>query len=125
MKRTRVLSLLLAVLVAIAFASCRPDEPRTAPRGTSASGAQAVEEWLATWQEDLEVDDPGAVVRASERAFAEHPELAQGSAATIHGDGGGFGLSPHTIDPSAPARESLAALRRFAALQSQVTELRA
>lgn len=56
---------------------------------------------------------------------AQHPELAQGSAATIHGDGGGFGLSPHTIDPSAPARESLAALRRFAALQSQVTELRA
>ncbi len=77
MKRTRVLSLLLAVLVAIAFASCRPDEPRTAPRGTSASGAQAVEEWLATWQEDLEFDDPGAVVRASERAFAEHPELAR------------------------------------------------
>ncbi|HWB78175.1 MAG TPA: hypothetical protein VG755_24590, partial [Nannocystaceae bacterium] len=50
----------------------------------------------------------------------EHSELVHGTALTP----GGFGLSPETVDPSAPARESLLALRAWAVQQNQVKELR-
>ena len=53
-------------------------------------------------------------------ALREHPELVHGTALTP----GGFGLSPDTVDPSAPARESLLALRAWAVQQNQVKELR-
>jgi squalene-hopene/tetraprenyl-beta-curcumene cyclase len=54
----------------------------------------------------------------------DHVELSHGTTTTS----GGFGLSPETVDPSAPARESLLALRGWAAqtaqVSAQVTELR-
>ncbi|MBC8071780.1 MAG: hypothetical protein IAG13_25870, partial [Deltaproteobacteria bacterium] len=57
-------------------------------------------------------------------ALREHVELSHGTAIT----NGGFGLSPEVVDPSAPARETLLALRGWAAQSSQasaqITELR-